>query len=65
MAFVEGVISADTQEDAREMLANCEFGTITNLVLHEITLTDELGVVKEEYANSENGDEVAPGLADV
>lgn len=45
--MVRGLVSADTQEEAREMLANREYGEVTDIVLQSLNLMDDLDPVEE------------------
>lgn len=48
VALVRGLVSADTQEEAREKLANREYGEVTDIVLQSLNLMDDLDAVEED-----------------
>lgn len=65
VAKVRGIIQADSQEEAREMLACREYGFITDIALQGLTLMDDLDPREEDCEESENGEENFDGLSNV
>lgn len=48
VAKVKGIIEAESQEEARDLLAHREYGTITDIVLQSLNLMDDLDPAEEE-----------------